>query len=527
MERSSILQARKYLNVQASESSERQFLVGGNLAIQFIQWGNIHIVQTILLVDAQRTGIINLAHRLGIIRAVGIHQVIVWKNRITWRKHTIVLSVILAHLQVSTQVKRKPFGEMRGIGQIDAQTLIVRVLVLQGIIFIGNRCLEEIVYRIVDDIHIVLLVQRIALGIFLHLVIVVIALACQTSQGAIHLCLRNITRIIIQDAADTSARIDILRQHVLGIILCTIAHKVGILCCPFLLQIYHKGRVGEIVRIIRIRMPSERGIERNIGLTLGGRLLGRDDDDTIGGTSTINRGCGSILQHGDALDVVHIEVWNLLRDVAGTISRQLGFLHRKTIDDIKGRSRSIHRGNTTYHTIIITSYLASQHGGKIAQSLVFQLIGSNLGKGTRGTFLRNGLIACHHYLAEHGLVLRHGYLQVVLAGYLYLLVVHTYIRDSYLVTIFRNVKLKMAIYIRYSSIRATRHRDRSTYHRFAIFVGDGTRQMANVISLAGCSSGRCFRLIDLLDNNKLTTYRASKRLPLQDLLHGSRCRSIL
>ena len=221
-------------------------------------------------------------------------------------------------------------------------------------------------------------------------------------------------------------------------------------------------------------MPGKRSIERNIGLTLGSRFLGSDDNDTICSTSTIDRSCCSIFQYGNTLYIIHIQVRNLLCNITGPIASQLGFLYRKSINDIERRGRGVHRGNTTNHTIIISSHFTCQHRRKTAQSLIFQIIGSNLGKSTCSTFFRDGLVTRNYHFSEHGFILRHHNLHILLTCYLYLLIIHTNIRNRNLVASSWNIKFKISIYICHSSKRTTRHHNRSTNHRLPILIGNST-----------------------------------------------------
>ena len=54
-------------------------------------------------------------------------------------------------------------------------------------------------------------------------------------------------------------------------------------------------------------MPGQRCVKRHIGaLALG--LLGHNDNDTIGGTGTIDAGCSRILENGNALNLIDIDI---------------------------------------------------------------------------------------------------------------------------------------------------------------------------------------------------------------------------
>ena len=63
----------------------------------------------------------------------------------------------------------------------------------------------------------------------------------------------------------------------------------------------HVGHVGNVI-------PADIGIEVNVCTCSVGTLLGGDHDDTVVTFRTVERCCGSTLQHGDALNVLRVDV---------------------------------------------------------------------------------------------------------------------------------------------------------------------------------------------------------------------------
>ena len=219
-------------------------------------------------------------------------------------------------------------------------------------------------------------------------------------------------------------------------------------------------------------MPGKRSIERDIGLTLSCRFLGSDDNDTIGSTSTIDGSSSSIFKNSNTLNIIHIQIRDFLGNITSSIAGQLSFLYWKAIYDIERRSRGIHRGYATNHAVIISGNLASQHSREITQPLVFQFISCYLGKSTGCTLLRDCLITRYNHFTKYGFIFRHHNLHMIPTSHLYLLVIHTDIRNRNLMTSFRNIKLKITIRISHGSKRTARHYNRSANHRFSILIGN-------------------------------------------------------
>ena len=88
--------------------------------------------------------------------------------------------------------------------------------------------------------------------------------------------------------------------------------------------------------VVDILLLPDRQVSREVyiylALSLG--ILCSDNDNTVGGTRTIDSRCGCILQHVDAFDIIRVDV------------RDLG-LHRNTVDNYQWRGLCIERTGTT------------------------------------------------------------------------------------------------------------------------------------------------------------------------------------
>ena len=70
-------------------------------------------------------------------------------------------------------------------------------------------------------------------------------------------------------------------------------------------------------------------------------FLGGNKDDTIGSTGTVDSGSGSVLEDGEALDIVRVDHGEWVRYTLNTI-----LIHSETIDDDQRAVGSV-KGSTT------------------------------------------------------------------------------------------------------------------------------------------------------------------------------------
>ena len=141
-----------------------------------------------------------------------------------------------------------------------------------------------------------------------------------------------------------------------------------------------------------VRMPGKVCRERDVRLFFFACLLGGDDDDAVGGTCPIDTGGSRILEDGDALYIVDIEVGHALFQGAGT--GVVGVLYRETVDDIEGCRHTIHGRDAAdeVRLCVVACHLTFEEGGETAEALVLQIGTGDLGKRTGGAFLAQRLI---------------------------------------------------------------------------------------------------------------------------------------
>ena len=148
-------------------------------------------------------------------------------------------------------------------------------------------------------------------------------------------------------------------------------------------------------------------------------LLGGDDDDTVGGTRTIDRGRGGILEHLDALDVIAVQLVHT-------------GLRGHSVDDVErvvvvqsSHTAYAHRGGTARITVgldVHARHAALQGLHRVVLVLLGHLVDTHRGDGTCQVGLALGGVACHHHFLQHLVVGQQFHLHAVLGGQLLRLV---------------------------------------------------------------------------------------------------------
>ena len=224
-----------------------------------------------------------------------------------------------------------------------------------------------------------------------------------------------------------------------------------------------EGRLGGDVEV---------GAQRDLHLVALG-LLGGDDDDAIGSQGAIDRRSSGILEHGDGLDVVGIDV---------------GQRHRghHVIDDNKGLGADAARkgAHTTQDGRTIagvgidvdaqTSHLALKRGGEVLVHHRGELGRIDHGIGSRGALLTDALVTCRDDdgLVELGdLATQHDVDDITDAGR-NLVGLHANHREVECTGIITDANGVLAILIGDNSIVGARNNDRHACQGFLMDVGD-------------------------------------------------------
>ena len=142
-------------------------------------------------------------------------------------------------------------------------------------------------------------------------------------------------------------------------------------------------------------------------------FLGGDDDDTVGGTRTVDGSGGGILQHGEAGDVFRIDhcqgVGKTLHafvvhgETVDDDERVVGGVERRTTADADG---SVGTRRTTRGGDIDTGNLTNEHVLRIGRDALGHFVGFDGGHRTGGVCLLHFGVADHHRLVEGGVVFK-------------------------------------------------------------------------------------------------------------------------
>ena len=190
----------------------------------------------------------------------------------------------------------------------------------------------------------------------------------------------------------------------------------------------HLGHVGHGVFPFHEGRPAlhiagnHRGCQAHIGHEAHGRfshlsLLGGDEDDTVLGAQTVNGG-GSVLQHGDALDVFRIQflkdrhVRVCLQGVGiGVVSSALAGTGGAAHDTVHHNHGSAETTQVDFggESTGLAAVLGNQKAGNLALQGCYavgtlgggNILGADLGDGAREGFLLLDAVAHDHGLIQH------------------------------------------------------------------------------------------------------------------------------
>ena len=144
------------------------------------------------------------------------------------------------------------------------------------------------------------------------------------------------------------------------------------------------------------------------GLLAAATLLGGDIDDTVGGTRTVDRGGGSILQRNCAFDVVGVNQSECAHFGGATINHEQGSAagtERTCTTD--GNVGSVDRaGITGSGEYLHTSHLTLESVGNVRGGLVGNGFAVHLGYATHeGTYLTGRTVTYYNCLVQHLVVI--------------------------------------------------------------------------------------------------------------------------
>ena len=293
---------------------------------------------------------------------------------------------------------------MQAVLQVQPDLVVFRINVLFLVVPVADRKNKVVFTRCLAHAQVILLVEGVALGVFFHVVVIGIAPGCQFLQLCFCLCLRNLIGVLIQKNVDTLGRPSVIVTEIVGFCQRPVnpVVQLGIGGSPLLLQLDDVGSIRQMPRVVIVRVDGPGGGGGNLSLALF-CLLGRNDNHAVGSTGSVDGSGCSILQHGDALDVLHVQNGKILRHTAVSVNR--GILHREAVNHIQRGLLGIHGRNSPDNAIRITGYFPFQHRGKIVQTLHFHFLGSQFLESTGSPFLGNRLVTGHHHLCQ-GFVFR-------------------------------------------------------------------------------------------------------------------------
>ena len=175
----------------------------------------------------------------------------------------------------------------------------------------------------------------------------------------------------------------------------------------------HDAILVEQVVVLRDRVDGSGEIGGDVGnvTTHLGALLGRDHDDTVGCAGTVDGGCGSILQHGETLDVLRVDGGKRVTHTADAVVR-----HGQAVDHDERVVRRVERGAATdadrrtgtRHTGTggddHTGALAAQQVGRGRDDTLIDFIGLDGRDRTGHIAFLDRTVADDHHLVQEFLV---------------------------------------------------------------------------------------------------------------------------
>ena len=249
---------------------------------------------------------------------------------------------------------------MQAVLQVQPDLVVFRINVLLLVVPVADRKNKVISARCLTHAQIILLVEGVALGVFFHVVVIGIAPGCQFLQLCFCLCLRNLIGVLIQKNVDTLGRPSVIVTEIVGFRQRPVKPVVqfGIGGSPFLLQLDDVGCIRQMPRVVIVRVDGPGGGGGNLSLALF-CLLGRNDNHAVGCPRPVDGSGCRILQHGDALDVLHVQNGKILRHTAVSVNR--GVLHREAVNHIQRGLLGIHGRDSSDNAIRITGYFPFQY----------------------------------------------------------------------------------------------------------------------------------------------------------------------
>ena len=176
LERGGVFQPVGELERQACIRAVAEVPVAPDVHADFVQRGYVEIVQAIGVQLVQVGLTVTVLFGVGVADTAFVHQGVVGHVSIARREEIESLGVAQAIVNVRAHVKSQPRCEFRRVLEVDADGTVVGILVFQLIARIGKRSVERIALAALPDVQGVLLGEGIALAVFLHILVVAVAL---------------------------------------------------------------------------------------------------------------------------------------------------------------------------------------------------------------------------------------------------------------------------------------------------------------------------------------------------------------
>ena len=239
-----------------------------------------------------------------------------------------------------------------------------------------------------------------------------------------------------------------------------------------------------VVVVISQLRHTELGAHRECALAFL-TALGGDQNHTVGSTATIDRSCGSVFQHGDALDVVRVEHRNRVRRVREV--RVVTAVDGDAIDNVQRTATSVDRTDTANANLRsrarLTRGLRHLHTGELtAEHLIDRNRGDvgNFSGADRGDTTRLGFAALctighnHHFVKRALFVGKHD-AHVRTSRHLDRL--HADIRDAQQIMSLRTRQSELTVHVSCRTDLCSCDHHGSTYNGFVVLRHYGTTDL--------------------------------------------------
>ena len=184
---------RQEFHVQFAENAGIKLAAFFEAAGQLVERGDGHVVQPVV-------GNV-IAHRLVVLRnprngvAVLVHETVVRHGGETGRvtlQQIVGLGGGIFEIHVHAEVSLQPIGDLEGILEIQTNLVVLRINVLLLVVAVAGGERQIVAVGRLAQAQVILLVEGIALGILLHVVVIGITTGCEFIQLRIGICLGNL-----------------------------------------------------------------------------------------------------------------------------------------------------------------------------------------------------------------------------------------------------------------------------------------------------------------------------------------------